>query len=147
MGNQGAHRRYAVTALFTVKATSYEHLRPVTQVVGFVAPDMLFDFDSVAIRDTYLEKLGMLANYLQKNPVAYVVAAGFSDDAGDAEYNMALSQRRAESVRDHLMTVHGIGADRIVTLWFGELNPVADNTTAEGRQRNRRVEVAVGTGN
>lgn len=137
---------YLGGALFTVRATSYERLRPVTQVVGFVAPDMLFDFDSTAIRDGYLEKLGMLADYLQTNPDAYVVAAGFSDNHGDEEYNLTLSHRRAEAVKAHLTDVHGIGANRIVTLWFGELNPVADNASPEGRQRNRRVEVAVGTG-
>jgi len=138
---------YLGGALFTVRTTSYERIRQTTQVVGFVAPDMLFDFDSAVIRDGYMEKLGMLADYLQKNPDAYVVAAGYTDSTGDEEYNLALSYRRADSIKDHLITIHGIGADRIVTLWYGDLNPVADNGSAQGRQRNRRVEIAVGTGN
>lgn len=138
---------YLGGALFTVRATSYERLKPVTKVVGFVAPDMLFDFDRAGIRDEYMEPLGRLADYLQSNPDAYVVAAGFTDDTGGEEYNLALSERRVSALKNHLTNVHGIDADRIVPLWFGALNPVADNASAEGRQRNRRVEVAVGTGN
>ena len=138
---------YLGGALFTVKATSYTRLKPVSKVVGFVAPDMQFDFDSAVIHDVYLEKLGLLADYLQTNPDAYVVAAGFTDNTGDAEYNLALSRRRAESLKNHLVDKYGIGANRIVTLWFGDLNPVADNGSLEGRRRNRRVEIAVGTGN
>jgi len=75
-----------------------------------------------------------------------VVAAGFTDSVGDEEYNLALSERRAASVSNHLVNTYGIDANRIVTLWLGELNPVADNMTEEGRQRNRRVEIAVGAG-
>ncbi len=139
--------QYLGGALFTVRSTSYERLRPTTKVVGFVAQDMLFDFDSPQIREDYFEKLGMLGDYLKKNPKAYVVAAGFTDDTGDEDYNLALSKRRVSSVKDHLVTNYGIDPDRIVTLWFGGFNPVADNGTPPGRQRNRRVEVAVGTGN
>jgi len=56
----------------------------------------------------------------------------------------SLSEQRANSVKDYLVNTAGIGDDRIVTLWFGEINPAADNATEEGRQRNRRVEIAVG---
>ena len=135
---------YLSGALFTVRTTAYERLIPTTQVVGVIANDMLFDFNSSAIRSEYDEKLGMLGDYLQKNPDAYVVAGGFADSVGDEEYNLWLSERRAASVKDHLVSKFSIDANRIVTLWFGELNPVADNATEEGRQRNRRVEIAVG---
>jgi OOP family OmpA-OmpF porin len=116
------------------------------QVVGFAANDMLFDFNSAAVRGEYTDKLAMLGDYLQKNPDTFVVAAGFADSVGDEEYNLALSERRATSFKDHLVNNLSIDADRIVTLWYGEGNPVADNTTDEGRQLNRRVEVAVGLG-
>ncbi len=135
---------YLTGALFTVKTTAYERLTPVTQVVGVVANDMLFDYNSSAIRSEYNEKLDMLGDYLQKNPDAYVVAGGFADSTGEEEYNLALSERRAASVKDYLVNTFSVDADRIVTLWFGELNPVADNATDEGRQLNRRVEIAVG---
>ena len=133
-------------ALFIVKTTAYERLIPVTEVVGVVADDMLFDFDSSVIRGEYNEKLDMLGAYLQKNPAAFVVAAGFTDSQGDEEYNLWLSERRASSVKDYLVNQFSIDMDRIATQWYGELNPVADNATEEGRQLNRRVEVAVGEG-
>lgn len=135
---------YLSGALFTVKTTSYDRLRPTTQVVGIVADDMLFDYDSAAIRGQYNSKLDRLGDYLQKNQDAYVIAGGFADNTGDEEYNLALSERRAESVKDYLTNNFNVDPDRIVTLWYGELNPVADNSTEEGRQLNRRVEIAVG---
>jgi OOP family OmpA-OmpF porin len=135
---------YLSGALFTVKTSSYVRLKPTTQVVGVVAEDMRFDHNSSAIRSEYNEKLDMLGDYLQKNPDAYVVAGGFADSTGEEEYNLALSERRAASVKDYLVNTFSIDADRIVTLWFGELNPIADNATSEGRQLNRRVEIAVG---
>lgn len=135
---------YLSGALFTVKTTAYERLTPTTQVVGFAANDMLFDFNSAAVRGEYTDKLAMLGDFLQKNPDTFVVAAGFADSVGDDEYNLALSERRAASFKDYLVNNFSIDANRIVTLWYGEGNPVADNTTDEGRQLNRRVEVAVG---
>jgi OOP family OmpA-OmpF porin len=135
---------YLSGALFTVRTSSYVRLKPTTQVVGVVADDMLFDYDSSAIRSEYNQKLDMLGDYLQKNPEAYVVAAGFADSAGDDEYNLWLSKRRANNVKNYLVSTFNIDMNRVVTLWFGELNPVADNATEEGRQRNRRVEIAVG---
>ena len=137
---------YLSGALFTVKTTAYERLVPATEVIGFAANDMLFDFNSAAVRGEYIDKLAMLGDYLQKNLDAFVVAAGFTDSVGDEEYNLALSEQRAAGFKDHLVNNYRIDGNRIVTLWYGELNPVADNTTDEGRQLNRRVEVAVGLG-
>jgi OOP family OmpA-OmpF porin len=126
-----------------VKTTAYVRLQPTTQVVGFVTNDMLFDWDSAAIRSEYFEKLDMLGDFLQKNPSAYVVTAGFSDSTGAAEYNLELSALRVLSFKAYLAGNLGIDPVRIVPLWFGELNPVGDNTTRPGRQLNRRVEIAV----
>jgi OOP family OmpA-OmpF porin len=135
---------YLSGALFTIKTTAYARLKPVTKVVGFVAEDMLFDFDSPSIRDGYYEKLGLLGSYLRDNPDAYVVAGGYTDSVGDPEYNLALSERRVDSLKTHLVDQFNIDPERIVTLWFGEDFPVADNGTAQGRQLNRRVQIAVG---
>ena len=138
---------YLTGALFIVRAAAYVRLKPVTQVIGFTTEDLLFDFDSTTIRDEYKEKLDMLGAFLQNNPDTQAVVGGFSDGTGDDEYNMALSERRADSVKDYLMENFNINTDRIVTLWFGELNPVGDNTTFAGRRQNRRVEIAVGAAN
>jgi outer membrane protein OmpA-like peptidoglycan-associated protein len=134
---------YLSGALFTIKTTSYTRLKPVTEVVGFVADDVLFDFNSAELRAEYGDKKTMLVDFLQQNPDTYVVVAGYTDSVGEEEYNLGLSERRAESVK-RALTSAGIDGDRVVTLWFGELNPVGDNTTEAGRQLNRRVELAVG---
>jgi OOP family OmpA-OmpF porin len=63
---------------------------------------------------------------------------------GSEEYNLGLSLKRTDIVADYLVSNHNISSDRIVRLWFGQLNPVADNSTEEGRRLNRRVELAVG---
>jgi len=136
--------QYMSGALFIVKTTAYERLIPITQLVGVVANDMLFDFDSSVIRSEYNEKLDMLGDYLQKNPEAYAVVAGFADSAGDEEYNLWLSKRRATNVKNYLVSTFNIDMNRVVPQWFGEHNPAADNATDEGRQLNRRVEIAVG---
>ena len=134
---------YVSGALFIVKTTAYERLVPVTEVVGVEVGDVLFDFNSAVLRSEYNAKLDELAGFLKNNPDTYAVAAGFTDSVGNEEYNLALSQQRAASVRSYLVNA-GVDEDQIVDLWFGELNPVGDNMTEEGRQLNRRVEVVVG---
>lgn len=134
---------YLSGSLFIVNTTAYARLKPVTRVVGVVTDNILFDFNSDELRPEYAEKKMMLVDFLQKTPDAYVVTAGFTDSVGEEEYNLALSQRRVESVK-RALTDAGIDGDRIVTLWYGELDPIADNATPEGRQQNRRVEMAIG---
>jgi OOP family OmpA-OmpF porin len=75
-----------------------------------------------------------------------VVVGGFADSRGDDEYNLWLSKRRALSVKSYLLGTYDIDGDRVVLQWFGEQNPAADNATEEGRQLNRRAELAVGSG-
>ena len=71
-----------------------------------------------------------------------VQVAGHTDSQASQDHNRPLSERRAESVRDYLVSA-GIDADRIVTIGFGETRPIATNQNAEGRQRNRRTEFHV----
>ena len=81
---------------------------------------------------------------MQKNPAAYVLLEGYTDSTGNEEYNLGLSLRRAESMASYLMDNYMITNDRIVVNYYGQANPVASNTTSEGRAMNRRVEIAVG---
>ena len=84
------------------------------------------------------------ANIYKAIPISYAVLAGFTDSVGSEEYNLGLSRRRAESAAAYLMNNANVAEDRIVMQWFGKLNPIAGNDTAEGRSMNRRVEIAVG---
>ena len=88
-------------------------------------------------------KLGDVAKALaNQDPDSKIVVEGHTDSQGGATFNQDLSQKRAESVRSYLVS-HGVAADRISAQGFGPTRPVADNTSAEGRANNRRVEIVV----
>lgn len=92
-----------------------------------------------AASNTLLTKL---ANILKEYPDTNVLVVGHTDSSGADAYNMTLSKNRAESVTN-FFTSKGLGANRFTTNWFGEEQPVADNTTPEGRAKNRRVNLAI----
>jgi OOP family OmpA-OmpF porin len=146
---------YTTAALYMVVDRAFVDTELVSKVVGIELDNILFDFNSADIRAEYDDELGALAKFLENNPEAYVVIEGFADSTGDPEYNLALSQRRAERVKDFLMeseifsageaNISAVAEKRLVTLWYGKDLPVASNDTAEGRQMNRRVRITVGS--
>ena len=83
-----------------------------------------------------------LARYLEDNPGKTVLIEGHTDSTGSDTTNLRLSQERADAVRMALIT-RGIGASRIAATGLGSSSPVAPNTTPEGRQQNRRVEIVI----
>ncbi|WP_029788563.1 OmpA family protein [Vibrio harveyi] len=101
-----------------------------------------FEFDSAKLTDSVSERLDNFVNFLNEYPQAQVEITGYTDSSGPAAYNQKLSERRAQSVADYLIAA-GIDADRFTVTGMGEENPVADNSTHEGREKNRRVEVVV----
>jgi OOP family OmpA-OmpF porin len=135
---------YMTGALYVVKATEKIETTTETRIVGLKADNVLFDFNESAIRPEFNDEIDALGEFLLKNPAAYVMLVGYADSIGSEEYNLGLSQRRAESVAAYLENNHSIARDRIVLNWYGEANPIAGNDTDEGRAQNRRVEMAVG---
>jgi len=99
-----------------------------------------FDFDRSVIRPADVEILDKSAATLKEWGDVKVEVAGHTDSVGTDEYNQGLSLRRAESVRNFLIS-KGIAADRLSIMGYGESRPVADNATADGRFMNRRVEL------
>lgn len=88
-------------------------------------------------------KLNSVADALtQQDPNSKIVVEGHTDSQGNAAYNQNLSQQRAQTVRDYLVS-RGVASDRISAQGFGLTRPVAENTSAEGRANNRRVEIVV----
>jgi len=79
---------------------------------------------------------------LKENPGTSIQVAGYTDSVGTDAYNQGLSERRANAVLDYFVS-HGIEASRLTAVGYGESNPVADNSTADGRAQNRRVELNV----
>ena len=102
--------------------------------------DVLFDTNKATLKPGAAAKLDRLAAFLQDNPNERLIIEGYTDSTGSEDYNQALSQRRAQAVADAL-AAHGVPASRYQALGRGESLPVASNSSAEGRQQNRRVEV------
>ncbi len=86
--------------------------------------------------------LDKLIKIFKKYDQTNILLEGHTDNTGRAAYNMSLSEKRAESVAQYLKN-NGVSASRITTKWYGETQPKYDNSTAEGRSKNRRVEVAI----
>ncbi|WP_250629958.1 OmpA family protein [Rhodoflexus caldus] len=107
---------------------------------GFVINSLEFDFDSDVIRPQSLHDLDRLAALLQDNSLMLHIE-GHTDDKGSDEFNLSLSRRRAEAVKKYLLA-KGCKA-QIIAKGFGKTQPIAPNTTEEGRQKNRRVEFRV----
>ena len=78
----------------------------------------------------------------QQDPTTRILVEGYTDSQGGASYNQGLSQRRADSVREYLVS-HGLASSRVTAEGFGLAKPVADNASPEGRANNRRVEIVV----
>ena len=99
---------------------------------------ILFDLDASNIRADQESTIRRGLELLREYPMTDAVIEGHTDWSGSATYNQALSERRAASVRDYLVA-GGINSERLLTVGRGEMQPVADNNTEEGRQQNRRV--------
>lgn len=104
--------------------------------------DILFDVDSSALRPESRTTLNDLANNFRQYPDEVFDVEGHTDSTGTSEYNMGLSQRRADSVRSYLSQT-GVPSTRINAVGYGETRPKASNNTPEGRQFNRRVEIHI----
>jgi outer membrane protein OmpA-like peptidoglycan-associated protein len=104
--------------------------------------DVLFDTDKSELKAGAQSTIDKLAAFLKEYPGRKAQIEGFTDSVGLDEYNLGLSRRRAEAVRNALVN-RGIEIDRIMYRGYGEEFPVASNDTNEGRQRNRRVEIII----
>jgi outer membrane protein OmpA-like peptidoglycan-associated protein len=104
--------------------------------------DVLFTSGRADLKASASGRLNKLVSFLNQYPNRTVMIEGFTDSVGTDDYNLALSQRRAESVRSHLMS-QGIDATRLTASGKGESDPLESNDTAMGRQQNRRVAVII----
>jgi len=104
-----------------------------------------FDNAKDVVKPEYLDDIGNLAKFMNQYANTEVTVEGHTDSVGSDAYNKTLSQKRAEAVKQVLITKFNIGADRVKAVGFGESTPVADNKTATGREENRRVVGSVST--
>jgi outer membrane protein OmpA-like peptidoglycan-associated protein len=104
--------------------------------------DVLFDTGKSDLRPAAREALAKLSGIVLNYPTLHLTIEGYTDSTGSAEFNQALSEKRAGSVMDYLVK-QGLDEGSLTAKGFGMNNPIADNSTAAGRQLNRRVEIVV----
>jgi outer membrane protein OmpA-like peptidoglycan-associated protein len=104
--------------------------------------EILFDFDSASLRSESRDTLRELAGVLARYPEQSVSVAGHTDSVGSDDYNQNLSEQRAAAVKDFLVA-QGVPRSRVAAYGYGETRPVSSNTSADGRQLNRRVQVFI----
>ena len=107
-----------------------------------VIDNIYFEFDKAILLEKSFPTLDYLVKELLKNPQLTVEISGHTDDIGSNEYNLNLSLERAVSVIDYLIE-KGVPADNLISKGYGEEDPIADNSTDEGRSQNRRVEMKI----
>ena len=130
-----------------VKVTQQE-----SEILIELSADVLFDFDKSTLKKSAVASLKKVATRIKEDAIGDVRVEGHTDSKGSNEYNQTLSEKRAISVRDWLISNGGLSNVQFVTKGLGELKPVVSNTKEDGgddpigRQRNRRVEIIIKTG-
>ena len=107
-----------------------------------VADDAYFDFDKAIVKDAFKPRIQEAARIVAERPELYITLVGHTDSVGTAEYNKKLGFRRAKAV-EKLLIEYGVNAGRIEVESMGKENPTYDNSTAEGRAKNRRVDLNI----
>lgn len=105
-------------------------------------PDVLFDFNKYTLKPAAREKLAKVSGILLAYPDLKVQVEGYTDSIGSDEYNQKLSEQRADSVKSYLVS-ENVQDNNVTAEGFGKSDPIADNSTAAGRAKNRRVELVV----
>lgn len=105
--------------------------------------DIQFEINQDDIQRAEKENLGVVATFMKKYPDTTAVIEGHSDNVGSSEKNLELSQQRAQSVVSYLADNHKIDPSRLTAVGYGETRPIADNSTREGKQMNRRIGAVI----
>jgi outer membrane protein OmpA-like peptidoglycan-associated protein len=110
---------------------------------AIVLQNIFFDLDKDQMKMESLSELQELAGFLEANPEVRIEISGHTDNQGASEYNEALSLRRANAVKKHLVERESIGTSRLETMGYGDSKPISPNDTEEGKAKNRRTEFKV----
>jgi outer membrane protein OmpA-like peptidoglycan-associated protein len=105
-------------------------------------PDVLFDFNKYTLKSEARERLAKISGIVEAYPGLKLQVEGHTDSIGSDQYNLELSEKRADSVRAYLVS-NGVSPDSVKSEGFGKADPIADNGTAQGRKLNRRVDMIV----
>jgi outer membrane protein OmpA-like peptidoglycan-associated protein len=143
--NNARHNTDEITESVDASKLSKEELINKLASLGSVDVNIHFAVNSDKLTSTEIVKLDIIAKALQSNELKdkQIFIEGHTDSDGEEESNMDLSQRRANSVTKLLADKFGIKSERLTSLGFGEIYPVADNSTTEGKAKNRRVSIFI----
>jgi outer membrane protein OmpA-like peptidoglycan-associated protein len=127
-----------------LKAQLNEVLQTTESARGLIVnmSDVLFDFNKYTLKPDAREKLAKVSGILLAYPGLKLQIEGYTDNVGSDEYNQKLSEERADAVRDYLIS-QSVKDSNISATGYGKSDPIADNSTAEGRAQNRRVQMVV----
>ena len=132
----------SITAAQNALSTLRDPVRPADVVRALNMQIVNFATDSATIPEQNKPVLDQAAKLIRQTPDVALVVEGYTDSTGDAAYNKGLSQKRAQSVIDYMVS-QGVNANKLSGIGFGQNNPVADNVTELGKFRNRRIEFKV----
>jgi len=121
---------------------SFEYTITVTPPRTFTLDNVFFDSGKAKLRAESGKELNELADYMNLKKTLVIEIAGHTDNTGDADANQKLSEQRANAVKNYLKN-KGIADERVTAKGYGDTQPVADNGTAAGKQKNRRTEVRI----
>ncbi len=116
--------------------------KPVDKTTWFTFDRLEFETGSANLKPASMEQLKNIAEILKAYPNVTLKLGGYTDNTGNPDANLALSQKRAQSTMNELVKL-GVAANRLEAEGYGDKHPVADYATEEGRQRNRRIDVRV----
>jgi outer membrane protein OmpA-like peptidoglycan-associated protein len=116
---------------------------PPSKVIDKMTLQVFFDFNKDTLTEADLRELQKVVAFVKKYPGAKIRLDGYTDSIGEDAYNIKLSERRATAVMNYLIKEAGIDRSKITAVGHGKADPVADNETAEGRAKNRRVEISI----
>lgn len=117
-------------------------LEKATEGTRAVLQNIFFEVDKYELQAKSLTELEKIRRFMSENPTVKMEISGHTDNSGTPSYNFSLSQKRAQSVYDYLVS-HGVEPGRLFAKGYGADQPIADNSSEEGRQKNRRIEFKV----
>jgi adhesin transport system outer membrane protein len=144
-GGDATGAAVATGAVGALAAGSTRYRAAGENIVG-VDLNVLFELNSSVISGAFDDEIARIAETMRENPGVQAVVEGHTDNTGTADYNMWLSERRANSVKTMLVEKHGVPESQLKAVGYGQTQPRADNATREGREQNRRVEMYIRDG-
>lgn len=131
------------TPKVSVNVTPEVNARAIPKIIDTMTVMIHFDFDQTTLTPADLAELKKAVSFVKKYPINKIQIDGYSDITGDENYNIGLSERRANVTKDYLIEEAGIRISYITTVGHGTMDPIGDRKTETGRAMNRRAVISI----